>query len=217
MFESPKTSRSGGIGRRSGFKIHRPQGRTGSSPVFGTKNRALRRLRGAQRPLKRGHVRPVGGSWAISSEAGPLGSRAPGERAPGPSSGFRRGPEGLLEAACRARGLNQCGAAHVTDGRMGAARYLNWGTAARARPAHEFSLEQRAAGSECTRPSLTANSTGMHCANQGWSPANFTNVVVVSSTLPAAAFVEGRLRRMNNDQHGPDLLAAIHHPAHGGR
>ena len=33
--------RSGGIGRRSGFKIRRPQGCTGSSPVFGTERVGL--------------------------------------------------------------------------------------------------------------------------------------------------------------------------------
>ena len=100
---------------------------------------------------------------------------------------------------------------------MGVARYLNWGTADRARLEREFLLEQRFAGSACTRSSLTASWTGMHCANSGGSPANFPNLVVVSSTLAAAAFVEGRLRRMNNDQHGPDFLTAIHHPAQGGR
>jgi len=100
---------------------------------------------------------------------------------------------------------------------MGVARYLDGGTADRARLDHEFLLEQRFAGSACTRPSLTVKPTGMHCANSGGSPANFPNRVVVSSTLAAAAFVEGRLRRMNNDQQGPDSLIAIHHPAHGGR
>ena len=43
---SKPLSPSGGIGRRSGFKILCPYGRTGSSPVSGTrKNKGLRRIR----------------------------------------------------------------------------------------------------------------------------------------------------------------------------
>ncbi len=41
-FDPSILSRSGGIGRRSGFKIRRPQGCTGSSPVFGTEPGRLR-------------------------------------------------------------------------------------------------------------------------------------------------------------------------------
>jgi len=74
--------RSGGIGRRSGFQIRRPQGRTGSSPVFATELR---------RPLQGHRWRPrlLGQRWRSPSHR-PLARCLACARVSWPRGGRRR-------------------------------------------------------------------------------------------------------------------------------